>query len=1133
MANLSSWNPHVETFVDSSRPSNQQDASLDVITALVKNDTLMIEELVREMEMYLTTSDNVLRARGILLLAELLTRLISKPLDNATIHSLIGFFTSRLADWQALRGALIGCLALVRRKSNVGMVLGSDARMLAKSYLQNLQVQSLAQHDRKLCFELLACLLDHYPDAMVTLGDDLVYGTCEAIDEEKDPRCLTLTFHLVEVLARLFPDPSGPIASYAGDLFDILGRYFPIYFTHPKNDELDIKRDDLSMALMLDSLKYLSNCVLHFGADRMAKHAEVIWSSLKDAIFTSSQDPLSSLASELLEDVRSQENEVAKEALICLQRLMFQLDNSSGNMFISLIIENEDLETIFRSVISDKSYKDISAENKQKLHAIGSILSVSAKVSSACCNRVLQKNFPRLMDVLGISSRPSMDCSSNGNDVLPKRLNIGALYLCVELLTACRDLAVSSEEVSLQSPSRKDTWFVLLQNFSAPLAGAFGSILATTKSLDAEQADVYCAVKGLQLLAMFPGSFMPLSKTIYENVLMIFVSIVTGRFEEKFLWKLTLKALKKIGTSIGKFHESEKGTSYVNIVIENIVSLLSRDYCDVFLTLKLEAICDIGTAGLHFMLKVVRGLEEAISANFVEASVEGNLKSTEILVLLLESYSSRVLPWFEKHGDFEGVAMRFALKIFDQLDNSLTFNIGNNGQVLLDATMKAMRLAVGGCMQENQGLIVQRAYNILSLRTFSSLKESKLLSSVKLEGSELTHELISLSCRDEWLISLFAAVLTALRPQTPLPEVRVIVKFFMIFVLVKGHVPAAQALGSIINKWNIKANTTEVSSSCSFEEALDAILEMGPRNVLDNGPLRKCDGVYASMDIPCNLCAIVGSNSLVQTHAIVGLAWIGKGLVMRGHEKVKEITKLLLKCLLLSRKTDTVSLQKDTLEDNDGQDTHPLFARSAADAFHVLLSDSEVCLNKKFHATIRPLYKQHFFSSMMPIMLSLIKESDSAFTRAMLYRAFGHIISETPLSVLVTAAKKIIPSLLNGIAMLSLDVVNKDLTYSLLLVLSGILMDENGKEAILENANTIIAHLIGLVSYPHMMLVRETAIQCLVAMSGLPHVTIYPMRPQVLQALSKALDDPKRPVRQEAARCRQAWASTASRSLHF
>lgn len=35
---------------------------------------------------------------GILLLGEVLVRLASKPLDDATIHSLIGFFTDRLVS---------------------------------------------------------------------------------------------------------------------------------------------------------------------------------------------------------------------------------------------------------------------------------------------------------------------------------------------------------------------------------------------------------------------------------------------------------------------------------------------------------------------------------------------------------------------------------------------------------------------------------------------------------------------------------------------------------------------------------------------------------------------------------------------------------------------------------------------------------------------------------------------------------------------------------------------------------------------------------------------------------------------------------------------------------------------------
>lgn len=41
-----------------------------------------------------------------------------------------------------------------------------------------------------------------------------------------------LTFHIVEVLSRLFPDPCGPLASFAHDIFEILECYFPIHFTH-------------------------------------------------------------------------------------------------------------------------------------------------------------------------------------------------------------------------------------------------------------------------------------------------------------------------------------------------------------------------------------------------------------------------------------------------------------------------------------------------------------------------------------------------------------------------------------------------------------------------------------------------------------------------------------------------------------------------------------------------------------------------------------------------------------------------------------------------------------------------------------------------------------------------------------
>ena len=52
------------------------------------------------------------------------------------------------------------------------------------------------------------------------------------MDAEKDPECLMLAFHIVESVGKLYPDPSGLLASFARDLFDILESYFPIHFTH-------------------------------------------------------------------------------------------------------------------------------------------------------------------------------------------------------------------------------------------------------------------------------------------------------------------------------------------------------------------------------------------------------------------------------------------------------------------------------------------------------------------------------------------------------------------------------------------------------------------------------------------------------------------------------------------------------------------------------------------------------------------------------------------------------------------------------------------------------------------------------------------------------------------------------------
>ncbi|GMI72401.1 homolog of yeast MET18 [Hibiscus trionum] len=1142
MAEPSQLSQYIESFVDSSHSPGQQAASLEAIASLLKNNQLTIETLVREMEGYLTTVDNVIRSRGILLLGEVLVHLASKPLDDATVHSLIAFFTDRLADWRALRGALVGCLALMRRKSSGGMVSGTDAKAVAESYLQNLQVQSLGQYDRKLCFELMECLLERYPNVVASLGETLICGICESVDGEKDPHCLMLTFHIIEVLSRLFPDPSGALADVADGLFEILGCYFPIHFTHPKGEDVNIKRDDLARALMLafsstplfepyaipllldklssslpsaklDSLRYLSDCTVKYGVDRIEKHVEAIWSSLKEVIFTSPESDLS-FTSESLEGLDIPKNGIAAEALSLLQKLIVQ----NTKLSLDLIVGDEDINTIFNMISSYKNYHEIPSEIKQRLHAVGRILSTTAKASQVSCNRVFECFFGRLMDILRLSARNSSGQPDSDESILISKIcNHGALYLSIQLLSACRDLIASSETILAASSHTEETWKSLLQSFSPSLTMAFCSAFICS-SEDTHDADMYFGVKGLLVLATFPGGYLLISKTVFEKILVTFVSIVIMDHGKILLWKLALKALMQIGSFIERYHDLEKEPSYMGIVIEKIVSLASAGDISIPFPLRLEALSDIGTSGRSYMLKVVQGLEDAIYANLNEVCVHGSTNSAEIVTHLLRCYSDKMIPWMRCAKGFEEVLLQFAINIWNQIESSMVFSASQtNERGVLDALIKTMKLAVASYSEEKQTIIVQRSYNIL-LSTISFPSE-ELFQQERFQTAEVDNS----SGRDEWVLSLFAAVIIAVHPQTHIPNTRAIISLFMT-TLLKGNVAAAQALGSMVNKLDLKSTGGQTSSDCTLEEAIDIILKSSLWIFQKNNSSNIQAKITSVHDTGLNnLCNGVGSCTSLQIHAIVGFAWIGKGLLMRGHEKVKDMTMIFLQCLQSSGRANVSNQEKGVSENNYELDLHHSVMKSAADAFQILMGDSEQCLNREFHAVIRPLYKQRFFSTIMPLLQSLVMKLEPL-SRRFVFRASAHIIIDTPLVVVLSDSKKIIPMLLDGLSALSNDVADKDVIYGLLLVFTGILMDKNGQEAVSDSAHTIVNCLIDLIQYPHMMLVRETALQCLVAVSRLSHARIYPMRTQVLRAVVKALEDPKRAVRREAVRCRQAWS---------
>lgn len=112
-----------------------------------------------------------------------------------------------------------------------------------------------------------------------------------------------------------------------------------------------------------------------------------------------------------------------------------------------------------------------------------------------------------------------------------------------------------------------------------------------------------------------------MSVSLFENILLKLASAITSTFEKTFSWDLELKALVEIGLFIDEYQESEKAVSFERIVVEKIVSSVSSDDPAMPLSLKMQAVCEIGMTRKSNMLRVVQGMDKAISANFTQAYV--------------------------------------------------------------------------------------------------------------------------------------------------------------------------------------------------------------------------------------------------------------------------------------------------------------------------------------------------------------------------------------------------------------------------------------------------------------------------------------------------------------------------------
>ncbi|CAK9232221.1 unnamed protein product [Sphagnum troendelagicum] len=1161
--------PHIEAYVNSESSAAEQAAGCRAIIDQLLLGRITINEVVTGLEMYLTTTDNVIRARGIQLLAEILVGLSVMPLEDTVVHSLTIFFGARLADWHSLRAALLGSLTLLRRAPHVGAVVGEDAREVARLALENLHVQALAQHDRMLCLEFFQCLLSRHGAAIAPLGGDLVFGVCAAIEEEKDPRCLLLVFRIVESLTLVFPDSDGPVADCAEDLFDIVSRYFPISFNPVSsfnNLYWDVQRvfactplfaqyciplllEKLSSSLQgakVDSLNYLGYCAPHYGARVLVEHAGAVWAALKAELLPLSV-PASAAAATSGEP---KDAEILEQATLCLtswvetfqeEKDFFSHDASSttttevrrrsttteSGIFLQLILKDESVEDLIASLEDD----DITTHRwrTDEISAAAAGPGPGSSSSSTISNNRAKLRVQATARVLAAAACASpYSCYAICSQVLTRIMGIirgmhsespdtGLEAQSSSLLGTEQQQNVISKD-GMSSCGSSNSHFLSLQQNTV--------CFRASKSSSSRNRDYWVAI-GLEVLASFPASLSPISRDQLQEVLSFLREVLLSGDNDPLQTEV-LNALVSISDSEDRFRGVESSSVSTGILTEVIPYLLQAVAEEGTETVQLVekqliALQMIGGSRPIARKMVIEGLLTTVSQDLTQQYTnDGNGEwICGKVASVLHCLSNDILPRCDSSSDTDQAsAAKVALEIWTFLHSSQPW-VRANEQVKLLWSMEAMRVAVQKCNIITQKKILQKGSEIL----FSCRSEDTRCttdSSVQ-EGMEKVVETAKsqATCVDErgWVVGHLAAVVVSLIPSTDICNERVLLEEF-VGVAIHGQSPlltevAAHAVASMLNKW----------------EALHLHLEDMIHLALDKGwfaelPQKKKQSTNEG-SVANDTKDVSGDHVQRRVRAICAIAWAGKGLAMRGHSRVADVASLLITLLLSGTPlADPLAFCVGSVLQDREEDGSVRMA--AAQGFSIIVEDSPVCLNKAHHAVIRPLFKQRFFHSMItPLMEAMQKASaaDVELSRLWLYRGLAHLVSGIPHSVVLTDGEKAFPLLLGGISTLcTTDPSDSESLLALLLAVSGFLVDDcTGRPIAAEHVSSLVKRLLVLVQYEHSPVVRKTALQCLGAVVGLPYAGVFPLRREVLKALLSALDDRKRVVRKEAVRCRQAW----------
>uniref|UniRef100_A0A0R3RQM4 MMS19 nucleotide excision repair protein n=1 Tax=Elaeophora elaphi TaxID=1147741 RepID=A0A0R3RQM4_9BILA len=165
------------------------------------------------------------------------------PWKLSQVELLMNFFLMNYGNFDTANYFIL--IVLKRMIMNDLHIANNYIRRLVDVLFGQQQVQTYAQRERFLLYQILDILLDKYSKELSTNAYFVSYFI-SSISGERDPRCLILIFRLFCTICKYFNSgdfPRNLFDVHASDLFDVVACYYPIEFNHNSKERTEITKE--------------------------------------------------------------------------------------------------------------------------------------------------------------------------------------------------------------------------------------------------------------------------------------------------------------------------------------------------------------------------------------------------------------------------------------------------------------------------------------------------------------------------------------------------------------------------------------------------------------------------------------------------------------------------------------------------------------------------------------------------------------------------------------------------------------------------------------------------------------------------------------------------------------------------